>query len=90
VFGVVAVRLLVGGACRRRNEELPQQTRGNIPGTTNEFDMNFQGVASITPVRPVQPRQLRRDAMPREGHVTAQGRSLPDVGAGGAPTGGGT
>jgi cytochrome c oxidase subunit 1 len=29
--------------CRRRNEELPQQTRGNIPGTTNEFDMNFQG-----------------------------------------------
>lgn len=30
--------------CRRRNEGLPQQTRGNIPGTTNEFDMNFQGV----------------------------------------------
>lgn len=30
--------------CRRRNEELPQQTRGNIPGTTNEFDMNLQRV----------------------------------------------
>jgi heme/copper-type cytochrome/quinol oxidase subunit 2 len=29
---------------RRRNEELPQQTHGNIPGTTNEFDMNLQTV----------------------------------------------
>jgi len=91
VFGVVAVQLLVGGA-------LPPPQRGAAAADPRQHPRDDQRVRHELPgggplprpVRPVQPRQLRRDAMPREGRVTAQVRSLRDVGAGGASTGGGT